>query len=116
MIEQENSGIGPTASLVDLSNTSVESERNPSGETYEESIEDVESHDDLTFGTEHQGPVFTDDPSTELTSNQCLTLFMSFVMKHQISGLALSDLLLLINMISPGCLPKTKYFIEKDFF
>jgi hypothetical protein len=36
-------------------------------------------------------------------------------MRHNITGLALSDLLLLMNTIVPGCVPKTKYFVEDGF-
>ena len=50
------------------------------------------------------------------TADQCLTLFMTFILKHKLSGVAITDLLTIMNTLLPGCVPNTKYFIEKEFF
>ena len=48
--------------------------------------------------------------------DQCLTLVMAFVIKHQLSGVALKDLIELFNVLLPGMLPESKYYIDKEFF
>jgi hypothetical protein len=42
-----------------------------------------------------------------------LLLTISFLLRHQLSGLAMRDLIDLLNAMVPGCLPKTKYYIDK---
>ena len=45
----------------------------------------------------------------------CLPLVKEFVIKQQLSGLALKDLLELFNVLIPGVLPESKYYIDKEF-
>ena len=52
----------------------------------------------------------------ELSNDHILALVMAFVIKHKITGVCLTDLLKLLNTLIPGCVPKTKYFIDKTFF
>ena len=55
-------------------------------------------------------------PGSEITQEQCTALFMTYIIKHNVSGVQLRDLLSLLNVIVPGCLPQSKYFIDKMFF
>jgi len=48
-----------------------------------------------------------------LTRGAILLLTLSFILRHQLSGLAMLDLIDLLNAVVPGCLPKTKYYINK---
>ena len=50
------------------------------------------------------------DLGSALTNEQNLSLLMSYVVKHNVSGVELQDLLMLFNLIIPNRLPKSKYF------
>lgn len=40
---------------------------------------------------------------------------MTFIFKHKLSNAAVTDLLNILNTLRPGCVPRSKYFIEKIF-
>ena len=52
---------------------------------------------------------------SDVSKSECLTLVMSFVMRHNLAGVVLTDLIELINTLLPGCLPPSKYFIYKKY-
>jgi len=47
------------------------------------------------------------------TRGGVLLLMLSFLLRHQLTGLAMRDLIDMLNAIVPGCLPKSKYYIDK---
>ena len=51
----------------------------------------------------------------EISRNECIALAMTFAFRHRLSNTAIADFLKLLNTIRPGCVPPTKYFIEKQF-
>ena len=50
------------------------------------------------------------------TKGQALSLIFAFYLQHNISKTALEDLLILVNTISPNCVPGSKFLFEKFFF
>lgn len=42
-------------------------------------------------------------------------LVMSFVLRHKLAASAMQDLLTLLNLVIPGCVPNTSYFMQKYF-
>ena len=59
---------------------------------------------------------FDDQPiygSSKISKGQAVCLVLSFFFRHRLSIAALRDLLQLINLLIPNCLPKTKYLLAK---
>ena len=54
------------------------------------------------------------DGST-LTKNNLVMLVMAFVLRHKLNAAALQDLLTLVNLIAPGSVPASTYFLDKLF-
>ena len=52
----------------------------------------------------------------DCTKGELLTLVLSFYLRHGLSKSALQDLLSLLNILVPGCIPETLYFIKKFLF
>lgn len=57
-------------------------------------------------------PVYPDVP---LTKGQSLLLLMSYVLRHNLTGVALQDLLTLFNEHFPGLVPATSYLFHKAY-
>jgi hypothetical protein len=50
------------------------------------------------------------------TKGQALCLVFAFFLRHNLTKTALQDLLALLNILSPNCVPGSKYLFEKFFF
>lgn len=50
-----------------------------------------------------------------MSRSQVLAMTLAYVIRHHISGIGLRDLLDLLNLIVPGCVPKSKYYFDKFF-
>lgn len=72
--------------------------------------------DDLNV-TEHLFPDGNDAISdkSDLKKDHLATLVMSFILRHRLSASAMQDLLTLLNIIVPGCVPSSSYFMKKYF-
>ena len=75
-------------------------------------------------GTEHKSQAefkFHQDgehpihPTSHCTKGQLFSLVIAFFLRHRITKTALQDLLSLLNIVIPGCISKTKYFIQRYF-
>lgn len=53
---------------------------------------------------------------SEITKSHLLALMVGFTLRHRLSAVAICDLLELFNLLIPGCLPTSKYYIDKLFF
>lgn len=52
-------------------------------------------------------------PGSNITKTQSLLLVLSFVLRHGLTGEALKDLLVLLNLLLPNTVPSTKYKFYK---
>jgi hypothetical protein len=50
---------------------------------------------------------------SDVTKNHLALLLMSIAIRHNLTSACLQDLLTLLNVIAPGCVPKTNYYIDK---
>jgi hypothetical protein len=50
---------------------------------------------------------------SDVTKNHLAMLAMSFVIRHRLTSVCLKDLLVLLNIVVPGCVPKTNYYVDK---
>ncbi|KAJ4936977.1 hypothetical protein JOQ06_001561 [Pogonophryne albipinna] len=64
-------------------------------------------------GLEKDRPIYDE---AETTKGTLVLLAIGYVLRHGRSGYGLSDLLSLLNVAMPGCVPATKYFLDKSFF
>ena len=86
-----------------------------------ESVADSDSNLEESFHSndEHEQDTVEQEQDTttrnEMSNDECLALLMTFISKHKLSNAAIDDLLKLLNTLKPGCVPRTKYFIEKLF-
>jgi hypothetical protein len=62
-------------------------------------------------GNEEIGP-----SSADVTKGSVLSLVFALFVRHRLTKGCLGDLLQLLNIIVPNCVPKTNYFFEKLFF
>ena len=53
-------------------------------------------------------------PGSNVTKGQSLLLLLSFVLRHGLTGLALDDLLSLLNVFLPDTVPATKHKFYKS--
>ena len=67
------------------------------------------------FGTEFDANVKINNKH-QMTKGQLLLIFVIMCLKHSLSSKAMGDFLHLFNMLIPGCLPNTRYFMDKLFF
>src|SRR6218665_1246490 len=51
-----------------------------------------------------------------ITKGQAVVLLMSFILRHHLTGVAVQDLLDLLAILAPGCLPPTKFLLTKGLF
>ena len=51
-----------------------------------------------------------------MTKGQLVMLFIALCLKHSLNSSAMGDFLKLLNMVVPGCLPKSNYFLQKLYF
>lgn len=56
-----------------------------------------------------------DYPGAPLTKGQSVLLLMSYVLRHNITGVALQDLLTMFNEHFPGLVPATSYLFHKSY-
>ena len=82
--------------------------------TPDESLDDTNSHldDDDTFIL--NGDEFINSDSS-VTKGQAVVLLMSYILRHNLTGVAVTDLLELLNIFAPGCLPLSKFLLRKGF-
>ena len=57
-------------------------------------------------------PIYT---GSSITRGEVLLMVLSFVIRHHVSRVGLNDLLSILNVIVPGCVPPTLYFVDKLF-
>lgn len=55
-------------------------------------------------------------PGTTLTKGQLLSLVLAFYFRFGWSKVCLDSVLRLLNMLSPECVPKNRYYLNKKFF
>ena len=54
---------------------------------------------------------------SDITRGQAVVLLMSFILRHQLSGVAVGDLLDLFAILAPDvCLPSSKFLLNKGLF
>ena len=53
---------------------------------------------------------------SSVTKGQVVSLLVAYYLRHRLTKTALNDLLHLLNIIVPDCVPPTKYFLERYFF
>ena len=53
-------------------------------------------------------------PGASVTKTQSLLLLLCFTIRHKLTGVALGDLLLLLNALLPNIVPATKYRFYKS--
>jgi Transposase family tnp2 len=116
-VESSSEDIEATSSSADSESTSSSQDsvddQSVLEESSSESGEDSEAefHDGVRNETE-----FDDQPiyeSPKISKGQVVCLLLSFFLRHRLSIAALRDLLQLINLLIPNCLPKTKYLLAK---
>ena len=54
-------------------------------------------------------------PGSNVTKSQSLLLILSFLLRHDLTDVALEDLLLLLNTFFPNTVPATKHRFYKSF-
>jgi len=52
---------------------------------------------------------------SDLKKDHLALIVMSFVLRHKLSACAMQDLLTLLNLVVPGCIPTSNYFMQKYF-
>ena len=50
--------------------------------------------------------------NSSLTRGQLLALVIAFFLRHKLTKVALRDLLQLLNLVLPDCVPATKHFLQ----
>ena len=65
-----------------------------------------------TFLLDGDDPAY---PGAPLTKGQSLILLMSYVLRHNVTGVALEHLLKIVNEHFPGMVPVTTYFFHKAY-
>ncbi|XP_071855403.1 uncharacterized protein [Apostichopus japonicus] len=97
----------------------MENEPTPSSSSENSSDDDTssveaEQQDKPLDGDEHnlQSPIFH---GSLLSHAHLLLLVMAFVLKHQLTGTCLEDLLSLLNLMVPGSIVLSKYLFQKQF-
>ncbi|KAA0721521.1 hypothetical protein E1301_Tti021234 [Triplophysa tibetana] len=78
----------------------------------EEKSQDGDKDSNLLKKQQDDGPVY---PGAPLTKGQSLLLLMSYVLRHNLTGVALQDLLTLFNEHFPGLVPATSYLFHKAY-
>ena len=58
-------------------------------------------------------PVFE---GADVSKGQLLAMLMGLCLRHGLSGVAMKDLLDLFNTVIPGCVPSSKWYLDKAFF
>lgn len=53
---------------------------------------------------------------SNITKGQLLAMLMAHTLKHHVSGVALKEMLEMLNIIAPGCVPNTMWYLNKTFF
>ena len=53
--------------------------------------------------------------NASITKLQALLLVLTFALRHTLCDQALQDLLSLLNILCPGCVPETKHLVSKIF-
>jgi len=48
-----------------------------------------------------------------ITKGQAAIMLMSFIYRHHLTNMAVEDLLDLLSLLCPGCLPSTRYLLTK---
>lgn len=66
----------------------------------------------LLLQKQHDDPVY---PGAPLTKRQSLLLLMSYVLRHNLTGVALQDLLTMFNEHFPGLVPAISYLFHKAY-
>lgn len=82
--------------------------------TPDESLGDTNSHldDDEMFIPNGDDFIRSD---SSVTKGQAVVLLMSYVLRHNLTGVAVTDLLELLNIFAPGCVPLSKFLLTKGF-
>lgn len=76
----------------------------------DQAIDDAESEDELEFDSENN------HPKLNCSVNVAIHMILTFYLKHNLSWVALEDLLLLFNVIVGGNIfPKSKFLFKKRF-
>ncbi|XP_057177999.1 uncharacterized protein LOC130546654 [Triplophysa rosa] len=78
----------------------------------EEKSQDGDEDSNLLKKQQDDDPVY---PGAPLTKGQSLLLLMSYVLRHNLTGVALQDLLTLFNEHFPGLVPATSYLFHKAY-
>jgi len=52
---------------------------------------------------------------SDVKKDHLATLLMSFILRHKLSAAASQDLLSLLNIMIPGCVPTSNYYMQKYF-
>lgn len=65
------------------------------------------------FHRDGQHPIH---PELECIKGQLLSLVVAFYVRHKLTKTALQDLLSLLNVAVPECVPRSKYLVERYFF
>ena len=63
-------------------------------------------------GSNYEEPIF---PTSAVTKGQALSIVMAFYLRHHLTKNAIGDLLSMLDIFIPNALPKTTYFLEKQF-
>jgi len=58
-------------------------------------------------------PIF---PDSAITKGQAVIMLLSFIYRHHLTNTAVEDLLDLLALLCPGCLPATKFLLMKGLF
>lgn len=56
------------------------------------------------------------DDRSEITKGQLLATLLAMASKHGMSGHMMQDVLKLLNLVAPGCVPSSNYFLDKIFY
>ena len=78
-------------------------------------VEDEHEHDDNVINestelTELNGKIHE---HLNCTRGELLSFVLAFYLRHSLTKKGLQDLLTLLNMMVPGCVPKTLYYLKK---
>ena len=64
----------------------------------------------INWSQEQDRPIYE---SSVVTRGQVLSLLLAFFLRHNLSKTALSELLTLLNVLVPNCVPRSNYFIKE---
>lgn len=118
--EEVNDDFGLIGYESDVSNEEVNQNYNLTSDEYESDMSDEEVSDNYcTSSDESDGSFFGDNDdcgnttSGNTTSNRVVLMILAFFLRHNLTWVALEHLLQLINEISPGAAPTSKYLFSK---